>query len=231
MRTIGDIRAAIAADPSLTALEDQIAARFESDPAHDRGHALRVGIWTVRLGGDQVDPAKAIAAGLLHDIVNHLKDSERRGHASGDSAEQARLLLPGHGFSHEAVEEIARAIADHSYSRRVVPTTALGKALQDADRLDALGALGTMRAVATGVQMGSRLFDPEDPWATHRPLDDRRFTLDHFFTKLLRLPETMQTAGGRREAAARVEFMIAYLEQLGSELGADLPAARTFRNS
>ena len=225
MIKLDDIRAAISRDSGLSAIENRASAGFESDPAHDRGHAFRVTLWTVRLGGEEIDIRNAIAAGLLHDVVNHPKNSSRRSLASADSATVARDLLPEHGFSAVNIEVIAQAIVDHSYSFGAVPDSTLGKALQDADRLDALGALGIMRTVATGVRMGTSLFDPEDPWATNRPLDDHRFTLDHFFTKLLRLPETMQTPGGRVEANVRVKFMVAYLKQLGGEIGADLPVA------
>ena len=227
MKSQDDIRAAITDDPDLAALQDRVTSALQGDPAHDLGHVLRVALWTARLGGNEIDPRNAIAAGLLHDVVNHPKDSSRRKLASQESATLARKILPEHGFPASSVEIIAQAITDHSYSLGVVPTSPLGKALQDADRLDALGALGVMRAVATGVRMGTSLFDPEDPWASQRTLDDGRYTLDHFFTKLLRLPQTMQTSGGRREARARVEFMVTYLTQLGCEIGAELPAAHS----
>jgi uncharacterized protein len=71
--------------------------------------------------------------------------------------------------------------------------------------------------------MKARYFDPADPWAERRPLDDRAFSVDHFFTKLLRLPETMCTEAGRREGQRRVAFLRAFLAQLGSELGAPAP--------
>ena len=66
--------------------------------------------------------------------------------------------------------------------------------------------------------MGAQYFDGADPFAEHRNLDDRRFTLDHFSTKLLRLPETMLTAAGRREAERRVAFLRAFMQQLALEL-------------
>ena len=115
------------------------------------------------------------------------------------------------------------AIRDHSYRRGAAPESALGRALQDADRLDALGAIGIFRTLACGARMGAELYDPDDPWARHRELDDRRFTLDHFFTKLLDLPDTMNTAAARREGRARVEEMRCFLAHLGQEIGSPLP--------
>jgi uncharacterized protein len=69
--------------------------------------------------------------------------------------------------------------------------------VQDADRLEALGAIGLARVFAVSGALGVALFDAEDPFADARTLDDRKFALDHFQTKLLRLPETMQTEIGR----------------------------------
>lgn len=65
--------------------------------------------------------------------------------------------------------------------------------MQDADRLEALGAIGLARVFAVSGSLGVALFDGEDPFAQHRPLDDKRYALDHFQTKLLKLPQTMQT--------------------------------------
>ena len=76
--------------------------------------------------------------------------------------------------------------------------------MQDADRLEALGVIGTFRCIATGVRFGAQFFDAADPWAVNRPLDDKRFSVDHFFTKLLKLPETFQAVEGRAEAERRV---------------------------
>jgi uncharacterized protein len=62
------------------------------------------------------------------------------------------------------------------------------------------------------------LYDPDDPFADRRPPDDAVSSLDHFYTKLLTLAGTMQTASGKREAVRRSSFMTAYLQQLRSEI-------------
>lgn len=210
----------------LEELLEQVRARLDDDPGHDLSHCLRVALWTARLGGEGVDRREALAAALLHDVVNLPKDSPDRARASELSAEVARDLLPRHGFDAAAVERVAEAIRDHSYSRGATPTGALGRALQDADRLEALGALGILRTASTGARMGARYFDPDDPWARDRALDDLRFTVDHFFEKLLGLADTMTTEAGRAEARRRAAFMRAFLEQLGSEIGEPPPAGR-----
>jgi len=226
---IPGLEARIAADPALAALLDESRARdaaaITPDPTHDTAHALRVAHWTLRLGGADVDAREAIAAALLHDAVNPPKDSPERGAASVRSAEAARERLTALRFAADSVERICDAIRDHSFSRGAVPATPLGCALQDADRLEALGAIGLLRCISTGVRMGSAWFHAHDPWAEARPLDDASYSIDHFFTKLLTLPATMRTEAGRLEAERRVVFLREFMAHLGGELGRPAPPA------
>ena len=215
------------------------AAAEHGDASHDLAHALRVARWTVRLGQasndlstddlsanePSVDPGEALAAALLHDAVHIPKDSPDRSLASTRSAELARPLLREAGFDEEAAERVASAIQTHSFSycarTGAAPTSPLGDALQDADRLEALGAMGLYRCLATGVQMGAELFHADDPFAEARALDDRAFSVDHFYTKLLGLPETMRTAAGREEARRRARILEIFAAELRHELELD----------
>ena len=203
-----------------------VRARLDGDPGHDLAHFLRVARWTVRIGGAGVDRREALAAALLHDVVNVPKDSPSRARASELCAGVAREVLPRHGFAPGSIDRIADAIRDHSYSRGAIPETRLGRALQDADRLEALGALGIFRTATCGARMGALYVHPDDPWAAQRELDDSRYTVDHFFVKLLGLPATMLTETGRAEAERRTAFMRAFLDQLASELGGDHGSTR-----
>jgi len=215
----GRARELIANDEALSALAKASGAATCGDPAHDLLHCLRVADWTLAIAEGEVDARTCVAAALLHDVVNVPKDAPDRAEASARSAARAHDLLVLHGFPEILAEEIATAIRDHSFSRGAVPQTALGRALQDADRLDSLGAFGILRTVSTGTRMGSLYFDSEDPWAKGRDLDDRRFMLDHFFRKLLRLPDLMHTERGRREAERRADFLRLFLRELACEIG------------
>lgn len=220
-----DLRAlerAIDRDPALAELRSRVAPRMKDDPGHDLAHCMRVALWTLRLDPN-LDWRRVVAAALLHDVVNPPKSSPERAHASERSAQEARHMLPELGFDAEAVEDVALAIRDHSFSRGAVPDRPLGRALQDADRLEALGALGIFRTVSTGTRMGARYFHAGDPWARRRALDDAAHTVDHFFVKLLELPARMNTEPGRREAERRAELMRTFLRQLGEELGEPAP--------
>jgi uncharacterized protein len=220
------VESLIDSDAQLRAVYAEVRRRVAKGPAdagHDVGHLLRVATWALKLAGPDVDVREAAAAGLLHDIVNVPKDSPLRSRASEFCAKGAKEILDMVGWAPDGVARIAEAILDHSYSRGATPRSALGRALQDADRLEALGAIGIMRCISTGAAMGGRYFHPTDPWAQARPLDDRAFSVDHFFVKLLKLPDTMQTPAGEAEARRRAQVLVGFLEQLGEELGHSLP--------
>lgn len=211
------LQAFIRQDSKLNELMKRVEPKLKHDPVHDLAHALRVASMTISFA-PSVDPRQCVAAALLHDVVNHPKNSALRSQSSVDSANLARDILPHFDFEPKAVETIADAIEDHSFSRGQTPRSDLGRGLQDADRLEALGAIGIFRTIAYGAKMGAAFFDSEDPFSANRQLDDARFTVDHFFTKLLRLADTMQTDAGKAEAHKRSEAMRAFLSQLGCEL-------------
>lgn len=223
--SLRELREAIQGDAALAELHALCRECGADDPAHDVAHAERVALWTLRLAPG-VTRRTAIAAALLHDNVNLPKDSPDRARASELGALEAARILPRLGFVEAETASIADAIRTHSYSRGEAPTSELGRALQDADRLETLGALGICRVLSTGTRLGARYFEALDPWAEGRELDDHRYTVDHFFTKLLGLADTMLTPEGRREARARTDYLWSFLEQLGREIGVSLLAAR-----
>ncbi|WP_235692744.1 HD domain-containing protein [Deinococcus aquaedulcis] len=213
----------LAHDPRLPGVWRWVQAHMHADAAHDEGHLARVARWTMRCA--PAEPAVlAVAAALTHDVVNLPKNHPERAQASERSAQAVRGHLPGLGFTAFETEEVALAVRDHSFSRGAVPQTALGAALQDADRLDALGALGVLRVAGVGGQLGRALLHPEDPWAQAREPDDLTYTVDHFFTKLLRLDGTFRTLPGQAEARRRTLTMRAFLAELASELEVAPPA-------
>lgn len=218
-RTRSDVLARIEASGRLRPLLARVKASQDGDAAHDLAHLLRVGLWACRILGDVARVEEAIAAALLHDLINVPKNHPDRARASELSADAARPLLLDSGFSAAETEEICLAVRQHSFSRGERPVRPLAMALQDADRLEALGSIGIMRCYSTGVRLGTGYFDPSDPWAKARGLDDTKFSLDHFFVKLFKLPETMNTPAGREEAAMRLRPMQAFMDSLERELG------------
>lgn len=224
--TRSELLACIAADAVLSRVFSHVRELSADDAAHDVEHLLRVALQTIKLAGGSVELRCAVCAALLHDVVNLPKNHPERARASEWSAQKARELLGVEGLPAAELAEIIEAIEDHSFSSGRRPRSVLGEALQDADRLEALGALGIARTFSTGVRLGARYFHAEDPWAEARPLDDRAFSVDHFFTKLLALPETLCTEAGRSEAARRARILKAFLLALGDEIGVPLPDER-----
>ncbi|MBT8242244.1 MAG: phosphohydrolase, partial [Nitrosopumilus sp.] len=92
------------------------------------------------------------------------------------------------------------------------------KILQDADRLDALGAIGIARVFATGGSLKRPFYNTDDPFCKTRKPDDKIWTVDHFYQKLLKLESTMNTKSGKIEATKRTRVLRGFLKQLKQEL-------------
>lgn len=206
--------------PLLARLRAHIEAGPARDGAHDLSHVLRVAGLAEEIGAEEgADVETCVAAALLHDLVyfpkNH-PDSPR-------SAALAAALVPAWCAFDAALaaraEAIAHCVAAHSFSGGIPPRTLEAQVVQDADRLEALGAIGLARTFATGGSFGGGLWHPEDPWAEHRDLDDKAWSLDHFPKKLLTLAGAMNTGAGRRRAEARTQVLHAFLAALRAELG------------
>ena len=121
-------------------------------------------------------------------------------------------------FTEKEIEIVSDAIRDHSFSQNKIPETMEGKILQDADRLDALGAIGIARVFATGGSLNRLFYNPNDPFCKKRNPDDKTWTVDHFFAKLLKLESLMNTKSGKIEAKKRTKVIKEYLKQLKSEV-------------
>lgn len=191
-----------------------------ADPAHDFLHVRRVaqnGRTIARAEG--ADEQVVLAAALLHELFNYPKghpDSHRSGEVC---AEHAAVVLREEKCEPAFVERVAYAIRVHPFSLGIRGETLEARVLQDADRLDAIGAVGIARCFATCASMGRPLYAPEeDPFCDHREPDDKAWGVDHFYRKLLRIPEHLSTATARAMAAERVAFLHAYLEQLRREI-------------
>jgi uncharacterized protein len=169
------------------------------------------------------DLTVVLPAAWLHDCVSVPKDSLQRPLASTMSATAASTFLAGSGYPPFLIPAVAHAIIAHSFSAGIAPLTREARVVQDADRLDALGAVGLARCLVLGGQMGQRLYDPGEPFPVQRTPDDAVSMIDHFYTKLLGLAPTMTTAAGRAEAEHRTAFLRVFLRQLGHEIGTPAP--------
>lgn len=194
-------------------------ASSEGDAAHDLPHVQRVVHSARRLALEEGARLEVvIPAAWLHDCVSVPKDSPLRKQASGLAAQRAGVLLREWGVEEALLPEIEHAIEAHSFSAGIPPRTLEARVVQDADRLDALGAVGLARCLMLSGEMGQRLYDPADPFCRDRTPDDRISAVDHFHTKLLSLGVTMHTETARREAEVRTRFLQAFLDRLRNEI-------------
>jgi uncharacterized protein len=190
------------------------------DPAHDFQHIMRVYKNAELIGRREgADMEILLLAVLLHDLVVYPKGSAKTSKSADDSADLAEKWLQHYGYPQEKIDKISYCIRTHSYSKRLVPATLEGKILQDADRLDALGAIGIARTFSVGGSENRTFYNPADPlWRSSRELNDREWTLDHFQTKLLKLKKSMHTKTAREMARERAEFMELFVKQLQKEI-------------
>jgi uncharacterized protein len=190
------------------------------DVAHDVGHIRRV-LRVAREIAAAEGPHDALAltaAAILHDVVALPKNHPERHLASRMSAAEARRILEDAWTDPATTDITAHAIEAHSFSAGVDPRKPEARALQDADRIDALGAIGIARCFAVSGEFGRPLFDPEDLLARRRPVIGC-YALDHFEAKLLRLPGTMRTRRGREIAEERAAYLRDLRERLTAEAG------------
>ena len=198
---------------------EYLSGVMASDPAHDISHIRRVVQNTLRL--TEVENGNAeitVPAAWLHDCVSVPKDSPLRKQASKLAADEAVRFLESVDYPSNLLAAIHHAIEAHSFSANIETETLEARIVQDADRLEAVGAIGIARCFLTGGSMGTQLYDPADPFAQNRALDDRRYTLDHFYCKLFGLAKTMKTEAGRAEAIKRTQYMQDFLQLLDTEI-------------
>lgn len=198
------------------------SAAADGDGAHDLQHLQRVWRIARQLLDEhpEADALVVLAACYLHDLVNLPKNHPRRAEASRLAALKARDVLQGEGFPAERLDAVAHAIEAHSFSAGIAPTTLEAMIVQDADRMDALGAVGLARMFYTAGRMGWSLAHPDDPLALHRERNDQAWSLDHIEVKLATLPASMNTPAARRLGEARLAWLREFREVFVAEWSA-----------
>jgi uncharacterized protein len=198
---------------------------FDDDlsPSHDWQHVRRVEALAETLLEEYDDAAEAILrpAVLLHDIGRSREDRGVIDDHAAWGATEARHILEDRDVSPDRIDAICHAIRVHRYSSGREPATLEAKLLCDADNLDALGAVGVARCFSYGGEHGSPLHDPDLP-----PDDDETDAgatqYNHFYKKILDLPERMYTDAGVALARDRQAFVESFLERFDREVAGDV---------
>ncbi len=209
---------------TLSTLIEQIQTLLPSlmqsaDTAHDVSHALRVFQNAKHIAlQEHADLAVVLPAALLHDVVVYPKNHAKSSDSAIESAAKAQEVLRQLKYPEEYIPLIQEAIATHSFGSQQQPATQEAKIVQDADRLDALGAIGIARCFVVSGSLNRPIYRSEDPFCQARELDDKAYAIDHFYNKLLKLKELMHTNTAREMAEERTQFLRTFLEQLKNEL-------------
>jgi uncharacterized protein len=138
----------------------------KEDPSHDIQHVLRVLHLALRIGKEEkADMDILIPAALFHDIVVYRKNHPNSRNEADESAEAARGILKEiEDYPQAKIEKVAVCIQQCSFSKGIIPDLLESRILQDADRLEATGAIAIMRTCSSGGQMNRQFYDPADPF-------------------------------------------------------------------
>ena len=203
----------------LDSIKNEVISIMDNDPAHDFEHVMRVYKNAQKISKkEKANQKLVLSAALLHDIVSYPKSSKRSKLSSIDSAKKSKIILKKYDFSDDEIIIVSDAIAEHSFSQNKVPQTLEGKILQDADRLDALGAIGIARVFATSGSLNRPFYNIDDPFCDKRTPDDNLWAVDHFFNKLVKLESMMNTKYGKIEAKKRTKVLKEFLKQMKNEI-------------
>ncbi len=202
---------------------DEVATLYgEADSVHDFDHILRVLALAERIAHAEGANAEVVrTAALLHDWGRAEERATGRNHAE-IAAERARHLLQERGAEPSFIEAVVHAIAAHRFRKPPDPHTLEAQVLFDADKLDAIGAIGIARAYAYAGVEGQRLWAPteevrrsgrraEEEYADHTPVHE-------FIVKLSRIRERLYTVTGRAIAEERHRFMESFFRRLEAEV-------------
>ena len=203
----------------VDSLKQKVYDSMINDPAHDFDHIMRVFKNAQKIcKKENANKKLVLSAVLLHDIISYPKSDKRSKLSSIKSANESKKILKEFDFTKEEIQIISDAIRDHSFSRNKIPVTLEGKILQDADRLDAIGAIGIARVFAVSGSEKRPFYNIKDPFCKNRVPNDKIWALDHFYRKLLKLESLMNTKSGKIEAKKRTKILKDFLGEIKKEI-------------
>ncbi len=190
---------------------------FMGHSGHSFDHVLRVYNLCQKIANNysEIDKKVLYTSALLHDIARHNEFQTGECHAKV-GAEWAGNYLKSIGADDCVIEKVSYCISSHRHSKGVIPSTLEARILQEADRIDAIGAIGILRTLLHNKRMLA--YHPTDPLARHREIDDFTYGIDHFYFKLLKLRDEIDIPSLKIDATRRHDFMEKFLNLLEKEV-------------
>lgn len=213
-------------EQEINTLTDRIKSRFENDfSGHDWHHIMRVYQNAMHIQSIEGGDAELVSLGaLLHDISDH----KMNGGLINKGGEEASIILTELGYDPSMIAKVAVLVDNISYKGALVSDKVISleqQIVQDADRLDAIGAIGIARAFAFGGNKNRPIYTPETTPEMHSSFQQyatsKSHTINHFYEKLLLLKDRMHTKTGKKMAEERHRFMKDFLEQFYKEWKAE----------
>lgn len=191
-----------------------------SDSSHDLYHTFRVlknAEFIAQKENGDLDII--IPAALFHDIICYPKNCSKSKYSSQESANLATKILESiPEYPKSKIPKVHTAIKQCSFSKGITPELLESKILQDADWLEATGAISIMRTFASAGIMNSELYNYNDPFCQARNPDSINYALDLFYTRLLIIKDKMHTKTAKYIATRRTKILYEFLNALEKEL-------------
>lgn len=190
------------------------------DPSHDLQHALRVLNLAKKIAKSvNADLDIIVPAALFHDVIVYPKNSPKSKHEATESSILAgEILNKQKDYPKKKIDKVKTCILQCSFSKGIIPELIEAKVLQDADRLEATGAISIMRTFSSGGQMKQPFYFPEDPF--HKKTEPVKFNsgIALFYRRLLVVESGMHTSLAKKIAKRRTKFLKDFLKELRLEL-------------
>jgi uncharacterized protein len=192
----------------------------DDDVSHDFEHALRVLANAESIAKEEkADLDIIVPAALFHDVVNHPKNSHLAEFSPIESAELTKKILGKiTEFPKTKIKKVCISVESCSFKKGIMPDFLEAKILQDADGLEATGAISVMRTFSSAGQMKLAFYEKEDPFCRVRKPEDLKYSLDLFYTRLLVVKDKMHTKKAKEIAARRTEFLREFIAEVELEL-------------
>ncbi len=200
-------------------LKEKIQPYFSEGSGHEFSHTQRVYNNAIKIAkGEDVDIDIVKVAALLHDIARIKEDNKEVSCHAVTGAEMAKPILIELGFPEDKIDKVCYAIKVHRFSNGINPETKEAQIIQDADRLDALGAMIIARVFAFGGKNNRQIYNPDiKPNEEYIPYAHNT-SLNHFYEKSFNIkPETFKTEKAKKLAEGRYKFLQKFVERFLKE--------------